>query len=45
MSVLDHPHGRRKHRRAKSSGDNLGWVAGVMIAVGMALCLAALLNI
>lgn len=34
---------RMKHR--KQDGDRLGWVAAIMIAIGIALCLAALLNL
>lgn len=47
MSVLDQPEHRSRRKRPSTSatGDRLGWVAGIMIAVGAALCFAALLNI
>ncbi len=47
MSVLDQPESRSRHKRSRSTstGDRLGWVAGIMIVLGAALCFAALLNI
>ncbi len=45
MSVLDQPNRKQRRARTSATGDRLGWVAGVMIVIGAALCFAALLNI
>jgi hypothetical protein len=43
LIVSDRTALRMKQR--KEDGDRLGWVAAIMIAAGIALCLAALLNL
>jgi len=40
------PHQKNREKRpGRPGGDRVVWVAGVMIAVGVVLCFAALLNL